>query len=173
MSALNELKEMEASGALADDIYQPKLWCYQSLQFSEDTCEMATGGDSNLELNTLRIPMQKELLYWWMPQSAPAASSNKKAPNKKVQIQNNANKLQTQSKLSVEKKRRLEGEEYARILKDCSTAMNMLSRHASPPRVEPDKNENSLFGKYITSEINEIEDYDILDEGTVCGKKAL
>ncbi|KAG5860926.1 hypothetical protein JTB14_001997 [Gonioctena quinquepunctata] len=64
----------------------------------------------------------------------------------------------------TEKKRKLEDEEYAGLLKDCSTAINMPSRSASLPVVELEKNENSLFGKYITLEINEIKDDDNLDE---------
>ncbi|KAG5885394.1 hypothetical protein JTB14_002791 [Gonioctena quinquepunctata] len=185
MSELNKIKKTEASGASPDDIYQPKLWCYQSLQFLEDTCEIVSEGDSNLEqdytqdsdaegsallvdatVDELSAPFSIDA--YSSPstsRSASAASSNREAPNKKVTIQSNANKLQTQSKLPAKKKRKLEEEEYAGILKDCSTAINMLSRPASPPRVEPDNdNENSLFGKYITSEMNKIKDDDILDE---------
>ncbi|KAG5872391.1 hypothetical protein JTB14_005343 [Gonioctena quinquepunctata] len=185
MSELNKIKKTEASGASPDDIYQPKLWCYQSLQFLEDTCEIVSEGDSNLEqeytqdsdaegtallvdatVDELSAPFSIDA--YSSPstsRSASAASSNREAPNKKVTIQSNANKLQTQSKLGAKKKRKLEDEEYAGILKDCSTAINMLSRPASPPRVEPDNdNENSLFGKYITSEMNKIKDDDILDE---------
>ncbi|KAG5873300.1 hypothetical protein JTB14_008966 [Gonioctena quinquepunctata] len=173
MSELNKIKKTEASGASPDDIYQPKLWCYQSLQFLEDTCEIVSEGDSNLEqeytqdsdaegtallvdatVDELSAPFSIDA--YSSPstsRSASAASSNRGAPNKKVMIQSNTNKLQTQSKLGAKKKRKLEDEEYAGILKDCSTAINMLSRPASPPRVEPDNdNENSLFGKYITSE---------------------
>ncbi|KAG5895080.1 hypothetical protein JTB14_021042 [Gonioctena quinquepunctata] len=149
----------------------------------EDTCEIVSEGDSILSKSTQDSDAEGTALLvdatvdelsapfsidaYSSPstsRSASAASSNREL-KQKVTIQSNANKLQTQSKLGAKKKRKLEDEEYAGILKDCSTAINMLSRPASPPRVEPDNdNENSLFGKYITSEMNKINDDDILDE---------
>ncbi|KAI4455696.1 hypothetical protein MML48_9g00021244 [Holotrichia oblita] len=185
MSEHNKIKKTEASGASPDDIYQPTLWCYQNLQFLEDACEVVTEGVSNYEpeqvsmqdsdadgiividatVDELSTPFTLE--DYGSPststsRSASAASINREPPEKQVQHQSNVNKLPTPSKKS--KKRKLEDEEYAGILKDCSIAISSLNRSTSPPVVEPKEDENSLFGKYITSEMNKIKNDDILDE---------
>lgn len=50
-SEINKIKKSETSGASADDIYKPKLWCFEMLGFLRDTFNVVTKGESTLNLD--------------------------------------------------------------------------------------------------------------------------
>lgn len=48
MTEVNKMKKSKVSGAGTDEIYKPKLWCYELLQFLLKA-NVVTQGESNLQ----------------------------------------------------------------------------------------------------------------------------
>lgn len=48
MAEVNKVKKSEASGVSPEDIYIPKLWCFEMLHFLSDSTNIVTQGQSNL-----------------------------------------------------------------------------------------------------------------------------
>lgn len=59
-SELNKVKKSIVSGAGADDIYVPTLWCYEQLSFLNDSNETRES-ESNLILNSAETEVDQEI----------------------------------------------------------------------------------------------------------------
>ncbi|CAH0547364.1 unnamed protein product, partial [Brassicogethes aeneus] len=70
LSEISKIKKSEVSGASHDDVYTPKLWCFDQLVFLQQGSEVVSSGESNLMLpsnicttSILEDELDSEIIY--------------------------------------------------------------------------------------------------------------
>ncbi|CAH1111966.1 unnamed protein product [Psylliodes chrysocephalus] len=53
IAELNKIKKSKSTGVSPDDLYTPKLWCFEMLGFLSDSAVITSRGESNLNLEAV------------------------------------------------------------------------------------------------------------------------
>ncbi|CAH1107422.1 unnamed protein product [Psylliodes chrysocephalus] len=175
-SERNKIRKSELSGASPDEIYVPKLWCFEMLRFLDDA-EVIVEGQSNLDPANTEIEEEGDVLFEGSIDDAskpftPDFEVNEDTPSSSVPYSNktpnrthdshNETPAYKKRETPVSKKRKLEDNQYSNML-ECATSALKNITNKKIELLKQDDTELNDFSQYFAKEMKTIKDEDILD----------
>ncbi|CAH1104195.1 unnamed protein product [Psylliodes chrysocephalus] len=167
-SERNKIRKSELSG---DEIYIPKLWCFEMLRFLDDA-EGIVEGQSNLDPVNTEIEEKGDVLLEGSVDDAPRPFTpdfevNEERPSSSVPYtnktpdrtpdSNNETTVYKKRETPVSKKRKLEDKRFSNVMENATKTLKKIKLLTHNDTVLND------FSQYLANEMKTIQNEDILD----------
>ncbi|CAH0562746.1 unnamed protein product [Brassicogethes aeneus] len=167
LSERQKIKKSEVSGASLDEIYKPKLWCFDQLGFLQQGSELVSTGESNLTIplqtcsnsDLVEYESDSEIVFDGDVEDLP--ESNIFLPPERASSSRSGSSYTPKVDRRTKKRKRGDSEDISGLLTHAVTALENINKNdPTITTVSP----QSAFESYVAEELNSIQDEDILDE---------